>query len=624
MFIGMNLGIPTLGGVEPWYLSNKYKLNGVAPTLIHDYATNNYWNSIAGTHTFPFNSVRTGNATMFDSSGRLVWAPANMIAQSSVSGAAIGVIGSGGSLPTGWAWSSVGSAALTREVVGIGEDYIDIRLSGSNNSGSAVFPGILIGGVITAVIGAPITGSVYMKLVSGSFDGITYANCGKFTVQFSNSGAFVSSLSPSSLPTSTISRLTASGSRETADHNEWRAQLILALNDGDTCDLTIRISQPQIERTGPDSPKPYNLTTGTAYYGPRISYDPHTGKTGALIEFNRTNLAPKSNTNSSFTAMSVSTGATALGWVPERITADGTANPHFVAYTAVASAPTGSTIYTISALVKIISGSRLQLTASTNYANTTDYVNFNLSSGTVVGSGGTVVASSITSCGSGYYRISMTFTTIGSPAVGSPCILSCITGDADTRIPSNSSSDVFDVIGVQMELGYGVSSFIPTYYASATRPNDILITTSVSWLNQSLGTWYVEFTPSNSLDILRRIVSISDGSANNIVSCCHTTSKKMQIHSVLSSSGDFTPMSAGNAEVFTTSKVALRLNSPSKSLCLNGGAVASASVAFPTSGYTSLQAGGNPSGSNYFGHINEIRYYPSASASDGQLQTLTT
>ena len=78
-----------------WYKSASYLLNNVAPALIHDYAKNRYYNTTDGVISFPVTTTRTTNATMFDSSGNLVWAPANMIAQSSTTGAVLGVIGSG-------------------------------------------------------------------------------------------------------------------------------------------------------------------------------------------------------------------------------------------------------------------------------------------------------------------------------------------------------------------------------------------------------------------------------------------------------------------------------------------------------------------------------------------------
>lgn len=627
MFIGLKLGIPSLGGGIPWYIADGYKLNGVLPSLIHEYSLDKYWDSAYGPRSFPFTNTRTGNATMFNSAGQLVWAPANMIAQSSVAGAAVGVIGSGGAVPTGWSWSSAGAASITREVVAVGPDYIDVRMYGTNSSGSTVYPHIMFSypSLITAIVGAPITLSVTTQVIAGSFAGLSISSVGKLSTQFLNSGSYVGETAASAKAASTAARLVSSGSRATADHNQWSPILNFIVANGETCDFTLRISQPQLERTGPDSPKAYIFTNGTAYYGQRISLDPHTGATGVMVEATRTNLAPRSSTHNSVTGLSASTGAAALGWTPQRFTADGAASGHFVAYDSLAAAPTGSAVYTISAIVKIITGTRLQIAASANYAALTDYVNFNLSNGTVVGTGATVVASSITACGSGYYRISITFTTIAVPATGTVCVLSCIASDADTRIPTFASSDVFDVIGVQMELGYGASSFIPTYYASATRASDILSTTSVPWLTQNVGTWYVKFTPINALDTNKRLMSIGDGTANNAISLVYTTGKQAQIRTAASGVSDFTPTSGNTTNPFAVSKAALLMNSPTKKVALNGSAVASASVAFPTSGYTTFKVGAEADASGIIlGHIHEIRYYPSASASDGQLQTLTT
>lgn len=615
----------TRSGGIPWYLDDGYKLSSVFPSLIHDYARDLYYTSSGGKSAFPFTSTRTGNATMFDSAGRLVWAPANMVANSSVSGAVVGVIGSGGAMPTGWSWGSAGGAAITREVVAVGSDYIDVRWYGTNGTGATVYPSVFMGGNITAVVGQPVAASVYVQLIAGSFAGVTYGAVGTLSLQFGNSGSYVSATSVSAQATTTMARLYSSGSRSTADHNEWRPYVIGEFNPGDTFDFTLRISRPQVEYRGPDSPKPYNLTTGTAYYGPRISYDPHTGATGLLTEVTRTNLAPRSNIHSSMTNITASTGTSALGWTTQRFTADGVSGGHFVVYDTPAAIPAASTVHTISAIVKIITGTRIQISGSSAYSDITNYVNFNLSNGTVVGTGGTVMASSITAVGSGFYRISMTFTTQPAPANGTCCALACITGDADARIPVNTSTDAFDVIGVQFEVGYGASSFIPTYYAAATRASDILSTTSVSWLNQALGTWYVKFTPFNSLDTNKRIVSIGDGTANNAISLVYTTGRQSQIRTAVSGSGDFTPTSGNTSNPFAVTKVALLMNSPTKKVAMNGAAVASASVAFPTSGYTTFKVGSEADGSGIMlGYIHEIRYYPSASASDGQLQTLTT
>ena len=371
-----------------------------------------------------------------------------------------------------------------------------------------------------------------MQLIAGSYTGISYSPCSRLSIIFQNSGSYVSATGTSPRPTSTMTRLTSSGSRATADHNQWQPYLILGFNDGDSgFDFTIRISKPQFEYYGPDSPKKYNETTGSAYYGPRIGKDPHTGINGLLVEPTRTNLNPESSATNGPSGMSEGAGASDLGFTSRRLTGSGAVVGHFCPFKPLI--PAASTIHTLSALVKMVSGTRIQLTGSSSWSLGDCYVNFNLSLGTVVGSGAGAIASSITSCGNGWYRIAMVFTTTGAPTSGSCGVLALITGDADTRIPVNTSTDSFDVIGVQMEAGYGASSYIPTFSAAATRASDTLSTTSISWLDQALGTWYAKFTPFNAQDILRRAVSISDGSVNNIVSMAHTTTKKVQLRTCL-------------------------------------------------------------------------------------------
>ena len=590
--------------------------------MIHDYANNRYWDSIVGARSFPFTATRASNATMFNNEGKLVYAPANLIAQSSMAGAAVGVIGSGGALPTGWNSGAV-PAGTTLEVVAVGPDYIDIRLYGTNSTGLASYPSIFTGGVITAVIGQPIMGSVYLQIIAGSFDGITYGSNGKYTVQFGNSGSYVSNTTASAQATTTMTRVTSAGSRATADHNQWRGYVVLGLNPGDTCDFTLRISKPQLEYTGVDSPKKYNETTGSAYYGPRIGKDPHTGINGLLVEPTRTNLNPESSATNGPSGMSEGAGASDLGFTSRRLTGSGAVVGHFCPFKPLI--PAASTIHTLSALVKMVSGTRIQLTGSSSWSLSDCYVNFNLSLGTVVGSGAGAIASSITSCGNGWYRIAMTFTTTGAPTSGGCGVLALITGDADTRIPSNNSTDVFDVIGVQLEAGYGASSYIPTFYASATRASDTLSTTSISWLNQALGTWYAKFTPFNALDTNKRLMSIGDGTANNAASLLYTSTRYGQIRTAIGGAADLSPASNLPAAAFAVSKVAGVFTSPTKKIVLNAGVVGTASVAFPTSGYTTFKVGAEGDGTlGMLGYIHEIRYYPSASASDGQLQTLTT
>lgn len=96
----------------------------------------------------------------------------NLITHSaSTSGITLGVIGSGGSLPTGWVVDQ-GQPGTTLEVVGFGVEnnlnYIDLKFSGTTSSTNRwlIRPGNAVG--VTA--GITYSSSLYCKLISGTLD----------------------------------------------------------------------------------------------------------------------------------------------------------------------------------------------------------------------------------------------------------------------------------------------------------------------------------------------------------------------------------------------------------------------------------------------------------------------
>ena len=626
----MPLGISLYGagGRASWYNEASTALNRVLPSLVHDYVSNRYYNTADGETSFPFTATRTSNATMFDAQGRLVWAPANLNGFSSASTATDGIIGSGGVVPTGWATGSA-PTGITRSVQkGVdasGNSYLDYRLYGTNTSGSAGYPNLYPNPNISVSANEPYTSSVYAYVVAGSTVGFS-SDMVRLYNERNLSGSYVSNSSAGSTLSSTPSRLVLNDVIPSSGVNQIRPELVFAIPNGATVDVTVRVWNPQVERTGPDSPKDFNATSGSVYYGPRLDYNPN-GNTamGLLVEEARTNVCPDYLTVT-MTNGSVATGTNFFGTASKQITWDGTFSLHIAAYTVTTSAPAGSTLYTVSAYVRKVSGSGLiQLSGSSNFIADTanDYANFDLNTGTVV-NGSSITDSSIVSFGNNIYRISMTFTTKASPTAGASVALFGITSTSDTRGTANTLSDVFECFGGQLESGRGVSSLIPTYGAAATRNADTFSTTSVSWLSQSVGTWYVAFTPKNAISSSRRVISVSDGSANNSYGLIRSTSRVEQIRTAIASVSDFTPSTANSSTDFALSKSAMLLNSPTKKAVLNGGTVASASVAFPTSGYTTFSVGPESGAATHHGWVKEIRYYASASASDAQLQTLTT
>ena len=103
---------------------------------------------------------------------------------------------------------------------------------------------------------------------------------------------------------------------------------------------------------------------------------------------------------------------------------------------------------------------------------------FNLNTGVVSGTGGSIVASSIKSYGNGWYRCSLT--------------------GADTNVFGNINSVILNagtvyLFGLQGEAGSYATSYIPTTSASVTRNADVISKTGISSLiGQTEGTLFVD------------------------------------------------------------------------------------------------------------------------------------
>ena len=583
-------GVSEYAGVstKAWYNSISYRLNNVLPSLIHDYANGRYYNTKDTTTGFPFTATRTTNATQFDSQGRLVWAPANMCPYSEDFTVA------------NWAATSGTKTTGVSGPTGTSTACTFTATAGGSTAILQIVP--------TVVVGVNYTVSFWAK--SSTLTGLAY----------------IRSIEAVNTPISVTSTWQRFSFAATATTTNGRVGVALQ-NSGDTIDVW----GAQLEITGPDSPKAYinTASTGSAVYMHRIDYDPNGGAPrGLLVEESRTNLCPDYLTVTPSGGSSAA-GNNFFGTASKRTTFNGASSTHFIQYNAPAAAPAASTLHTVSVYVKNITGAGLvQLTASTGFVSgVNDYVNFDIVNGTVVGVGASVVDSAIINCGNGIYRLVMVFNTGAAPAVGTSCIVSAITAAGDTRLPTNTSSDVLETFGGQLEAGRGVTSLIPTFGTATTKGQDTLALTSVGWLDQTKGTWFASIVPGNGQAKSRRVFSLNDGSANNAVSMIRSTTRLGQIRSALASVADFTPTTINNAPNFVSQKMAILLNSPTKKVVLNGGTVASSSVATPTSGYTTLTVGdeaAGAAGNQIHGWIKELRYYPDASASDDQLQTLTT
>jgi hypothetical protein len=146
------------------------------------------------------------------------------------------------------------------------------------------------------------------------------------------------------------------------------------------------------------------------------------------------------------------------------------------------------------------------------------YAWFNLSTGAVGSTIGATTSSSIVSYGNGWYRCSMTFTSVGITAV--PHIYIANSNGSDQTPGANGVKGIF-AYGAQLEAGSYATSYIPTTSASVTRNADVISKTGISSLiGQTEGTIYWEGKANNfngSNDAWLATISIDNTSTGLLI-----------------------------------------------------------------------------------------------------------
>lgn len=622
-----------------WYKSSSLALNGVFPSLIHQYDLNRYYDTAVGQSSFPFTAVRAGNATMFDNQGRLVWAEANMFTNGSGAGGTVST------LPTGWQSSTGGIPGATATVVGQrvsdGVIYSQIRYQGTNDATIRYPSAAPVNGASSpsANVGDILTGSFVIALLNDVYGNISTLSP-RVEIQdllaagtYVNSGSTIFSGSLSSTPTRVSHTRTISG----ASSARSNVTCSFSIPSSVTFDFTIELGAFQLERTSVNSPQPYISTTGTAKYCARRDYNPATlAARGVLVEGATTNLITTS------TAVSTTAGgtsalspATPKGQSAFRVTFDALGSSgHFSANGSLTL--TGSTIYTVSTYYAPVSGGNdlIQLLVTNGASTSLVYANFNTATGTVVGSGADTTYPTIEDCGGGVFRLSLTFTSIAVTSGGSVVILGKINSAADARLPATTGAgEIFDFFGSQCETGTTASSLIPTTGTSATRVADVLTSTPGSWFDPLKGTIYIDF--------IRRFVAagtgsstpflqLSDGTTSNrIVLLCGSGTNAQQRADVFVAGVPQSQISTTtSATSLTPYKMASKyiVNSFTAVQTIATGGVLATDVtppgAVPT-GINRLDVMNSIGTTQTNGWMKEFRYYPDNSASDAQLIVLT-
>jgi hypothetical protein len=169
----------------------------------------------------------------------------NRLRNSTMAGAAVGVLGSGGALPT--TWSITGFPAAAAEVLTIGEEdgrpTIRLRLNGTP-TGETVFINFCGTTCIAAAAGQVWTGSAWAQVVGGTLSDRTIS---KRIVSLNSSGTGVgSSVSAFTATASDLTRRTLTWTLTGAGTTFARPQITISHVSG-ALDVTLKIQAPQFE-----------------------------------------------------------------------------------------------------------------------------------------------------------------------------------------------------------------------------------------------------------------------------------------------------------------------------------------------------------------------------------------
>ena len=549
---------------------------------------------------------RGSNATLVDSTGKITYAPANLITYSEQLDNAAWVKSTAGAAtaPTVTANNATAPNGTTTA------DTVAFSVSGTTSSDQSI-----IEGAYTTIFNATAYAySVWVKAATVGDVGKTI----RVYVQGFSSGTFLQSV----VLTDAWQRVTGTAtSGATSGTIGLRAQGNLSQN------VSVQVWGAQLEPvTYQTTPGTYNATTSAAYYGPRFDYDPVTlAAKGLLIEEQRTNLVIYSSdfTNASWTK-SLSAMAGTFTTAPDGTNTgakwreDNTLNEHAIYATPSLTAA----LHTETWYLKAAERTKVQVSLATAGLAYGASVIADLSAGTLsaVTNRGihTGATATISSAGNGWYRVSLTIT--ATAATYYPA-LTLVTGTNTTIYTGDGTSGIF-IWGAQVEAGAFATSYIPTVASTVTRSADVASMTGTnfsSWYNQTEGTFVVGSARLSVAALDGISASAYTDANNNIELFARTADNRLLVFNGGAAQVNLIDTGKVSAGVPFATAAAYALNN--YALTTNGGTVLTdTSATVPTA--IALGIGSRSSNLFYNGHIRQIAYY-NTRLTNAQLQTLT-
>ena len=288
-----------------------------------------------------------------------------------------------------------------------------------------------------------------------------------------------------------------------------------------------------------------------------------------------------------------------------KLTEDSTLNNHRISVNGLI----GSGTHTISVLAKANDRNWLLIRNAANNAwfDVSNGVVGNVQSGT----------GSIENYGNGWYRCSVTMSSLSTPAIG-------IADNNDSYSYQGDGTSGIYIFGVQVEAGSYPTSYIPNYGTAAgiTRSAETANGAGdASTFSDSQGVLMAEISAlEGASTLIYRFITLSDGTASNKISIFFNQNGSLTWQLI----GGLTVISrALSVAITNNNKIAIRYNSTSAELYVNGILADTALNGMTFSGLSTLQFRNNDGAYNFYGNTKQLQYFDSA-LNDSDLETITS
>ena len=229
--------------------------------------------------------------------------------------------------------------------------------------------------------------------------------------------------------------------------------------------------------------------------------------------------------------------------------------------------------------------------------------------------------------GNGWYRCSIKFNLGSNADLSGKVTIRFAEADGDNNVPRTGAESMY-FWGAQLEEGSYPTSLIQTSGSAETRSADVCNGAGTSAeFNDSEGVLFVEIQALADDGTSRRITVTDDSGANynNIVSLELDESTNNLKGFVSDNSGNITSVSTTNFNQNENNKIALKYNSASTNLYVNGSEVDSATSTNLPTGLIRLDfdSGRSDEIYNFYGKVKQVAVFNKA-LTDSELEALTT